>query len=57
MNSYDEEREQMQIPTEMLGRIIGKKGAKIQELERNSGCSIKVFAIQCITYVLLLLLY
>ena len=32
----------MQIPTNMLGRIIGKKGAKIQELERESGCSIKV---------------
>ena len=37
-----EDTQRMQIPTNMLGRIIGKKGAKIQELERESGCSIKV---------------
>ncbi|KAI6651762.1 DEAD-box ATP-dependent RNA helicase 20-like [Oopsacas minuta] len=39
--SKTEEKKQMQIPTNMVGRIIGKKGAKIQELERESGCSIK----------------
>ena len=34
---------QMTIPREMVGRIIGKGGAKINALREDTGCSIQVF--------------